>query len=74
MPPRSGGWRGSLEDKLCPDANVKPETINLRGRFTYEEIATLLKISPMRVRQIEQRALAKLRKALEKRGYTSIDV
>jgi len=63
-----------LEDNLCPDANVKPETINLRGRFTYEEIATLLKISPQRVRQIEQRALEKLRKAFAKRGYTTKDV
>lgn len=47
---------------------MKPDRINLRGRFTYDEIAKVLSISPMRVRQIEQRALEKLRKGLRKRG------
>lgn len=50
---------------------MKSDRINLRGRFTYEEIAKVLSISPMRVRQIEQRALEKLRKEFLKLGIQS---
>jgi hypothetical protein len=43
-------------------------------RFTYLEVAMLMRVSPARVRQIEQRALAKLRRGLEKRGVTADEV
>ncbi|HWC61613.1 MAG TPA: sigma factor-like helix-turn-helix DNA-binding protein [Verrucomicrobiae bacterium] len=37
----------------------------------YAKIAEILGVSPMRVRQIEQRALQKLREAFRRRGITS---
>jgi len=43
-------------------------------RFTYEEIAAELGISAARVRQIEQAALKKLRRALAQIGVQADDV
>ncbi len=47
---------------------MRPDAINQRGRFTHQEIGKLMGLSPARVRQIEQRALAKLREAFRKLG------
>lgn len=43
----------------------------LRGGWTYREIAEQEGISPMRVYQIEQRALGKLRAAFQRQGIKS---
>ena len=42
--------------------------------MTYEQIGALLKISHIRVRQIEARALSKLRRGLNKKGVTADEV
>jgi len=44
------------------------DSATLPGGMTYREIAVHLGISPMRVCQIEQRALGKLRKAFWRQG------
>jgi DNA-directed RNA polymerase sigma subunit (sigma70/sigma32) len=48
-------------------------TRNLSAGFTYEEIATLLGVSVVRVQQIERRALWKLRRGLARVGVHSFD-
>jgi DNA-directed RNA polymerase sigma subunit (sigma70/sigma32) len=40
---------------------------------SYRSVAAELKISPARVQQIEQRALAKLRRAFAKRGIFGLE-
>lgn len=43
--------------------------------FTYDEIAKILRVSPVRVRQIEQRAFEKIRSELKMRyGITAADI
>jgi DNA-directed RNA polymerase sigma subunit (sigma70/sigma32) len=43
--------------------------------LTYEQIALLLNVSPVRVRQIEQRAFEKIRSELKIRyGITAADI
>lgn len=46
--------------------------INNHPLVSYQLIAQALGISPVRVRQIEQRALRKLRKAFKKQGVCSV--
>ena len=47
------------------------DTASFRGGMTYREIAVHEGISPMRVYQIEQRALRKLRDAFRRLGIKS---
>ena len=42
--------------------------------MSYKEISEILGVSTQRVRQIEKRALEKLRRALEKQDVTAADV
>jgi predicted transcriptional regulator len=52
----------------CEELVQGPET------YTYEEIAQELGMTRSGVRKLEQRALRKLRRGLEDRGYTLEDI
>lgn len=52
----------------------KIRTSSTHGGCTLSEVADMLSIGKERVRQIEARALAKLRKAMQKKGIEAQDL
>jgi hypothetical protein len=52
---------------------METDFVSPRG-LTYEQIAELWGVSAVRVRQIEQRALVKARRELERQGITRAEV
>lgn len=56
-----------------PAPNRRPQT-NPQAAMTLSEIAAELGVTKERARQIECRALLKLRKALNRRGFMAEDI
>jgi DNA-directed RNA polymerase sigma subunit (sigma70/sigma32) len=55
-------------------SRVKIRTSSTHGGCTLSEIANMLGIGKERVRQIEARALAKVRKAMQEKGIQAQDL
>ena len=55
-------------------SQTKIRTSSTHGGCTLSEIASMLGIGKERVRQIEARALAKVRKAMQEKGVKSEDL
>lgn len=53
---------------------IKIRTSSTHGGCTLSEVADMLSIGKERVRQIEARALAKLRKAMQEKGIEAQDL
>jgi hypothetical protein len=72
IPSRAVGAAGILEGQLAKKiSKMNTESTGERQAMSYAEIGIVFGISAERVRQIEQRALKKLRKALCKQGVKS---
>ena len=56
-----------------PDPDPDPDMIGNPHGWTHEQIAEVMGISAARVKQIEKRALGKLRQALERRYHVTVE-
>jgi hypothetical protein len=71
---KPGASRAELKFQSSGLTGLLEMEIDNHALRSYESIALELGISPKRVRDIEQRALMKLRRALEKQGVCSLEV
>jgi hypothetical protein len=68
------GVKARCRDCIYPDGKRRQSYGPRQGLMPYAEIAKRVGLSKEAVRQIEQRALEKVKKKLIERGYTSVDV